>query len=80
MSKRLQVVMSEGEFEEIRQASESAGQTISEWVRFVLRKARRDRATGDVALKLSAIRSAADHSFPTADIDQILDEIKAGYL
>jgi hypothetical protein len=72
--------MSESEFEEIRQASDSAGQTISEWVRSVLRQARRDRATGEIALKLSAIRSAADHSFPTAEIDQMLDEIKAGYL
>ncbi len=71
--------MSESEFEEIRQVSSASGQTISEWVRSVLRQARRNQATGDVAEKLAAIRHAATYSFPTGDIDQVLEEIEAGY-
>lgn len=73
------MVMSESEFEEIRQISSASGQTISEWVRTVLRQARRSQAMGDVAEKLAALRLAATHSFPTSDIDQMLEEIEAGY-
>lgn len=73
------MVMSESEFEEIRQISSASGQTISEWVRTVLRQARRSQAMGDVGEKLAALRLAATHSFPTSDIDQMLEEIEAGY-
>lgn len=78
MSKRLQVVMSDREYEEIRILSERSGQTMSEWVRDVLRKARRDRAVGDREVKLEAVRAATHHDLPTGDIDQVLAEIEAG--
>ena len=29
--------------------------------------------------KLAAVRAAAQHAYPTADIDQMLDEISSGY-
>ena len=34
----------------------------------------------DPQVKLKAIREAVQHSFPTADIDQMLAEIEQGYL
>ena len=71
--------MSDSEFEEIKQVSAASGQTISEWVRTVLREARLDQTSADLASKLTAIRAATAHSFPTGDIDDMLDEIEAGY-
>lgn len=34
----------------------------------------------DAGRKLEAIRSAYEHEFPTADIEQMLEEIERGYL
>ncbi len=65
MSKRLQVVMSDREFEEISQASEASGQTISEWVRVELRQARRGQASEEIAEKLATPKSTAAHSLHT---------------
>jgi hypothetical protein len=33
----------------------------------------------DVTAKLEAVRRAADHRFPTADIDEMLAESERGY-
>lgn len=54
--------------------------TVAEWVRQALRAARRREPTIDAAKKLEVIRAAARHTFPTADIDQMLAEIERGYL
>ena len=43
MSKRLQVVLSDEEYEELRLVSSAAGVTVSEWVRQALRKMRPGR-------------------------------------
>ena len=57
-----------------------AGLTTSEWARQTLRRAERGIAAGDSEAKLGAIRRAAAHRFPTADIEQMLHEIEGGYL
>jgi hypothetical protein len=44
-----------------------------------MRQARRSSTDRDPARKLAAIRAAARHSFPTADIEQMLAEIESGY-
>lgn len=80
MSKRLQVVLDDGEFEAIREVASREGVTVSEWVRGVLRGARRDLPAGDQARKLAAVRAAARHGFPTGDIGSMLAEIEQGYL
>jgi fatty acid-binding protein DegV len=54
--------------------------TIAEWVRQALRVARRRQSSGDVDTKLAAIRAAARHTFPVADIDQMTAEIERGYV
>ena len=45
-----------------------------------LRAARRRQSSGDVSPKLAAIRAAAQHDYPTADIDEMNEEIERGYL
>jgi len=79
MSRRLQVLLQDEEFEQLRAEAASQGLTLSEWVRQALRSARSERAGGDRTAKLAAVRAAARHDFPTADIDQMLEEIEQGY-
>ena len=54
--------------------------TVAEWVRQVLREARRSQPTQDSAKKLEVVRSATRHSYPSGDIDQMLGDIERGYL
>lgn len=79
MSKRLQVLLDEVELDEIRAAAGRHGMTVSEWVRQVLRRARREEGSGQTERKLAVIRAAARHEFPTADIDEMLADIERGY-
>ena len=79
MSKRLQLLIPDAELAAVREMAEEDGVTVSEWVRRAIRNARRRRASPDVAAKLAALDSAYQHSFPTADIDQMLEEIARGY-
>ena len=53
--------------------------TIAEWVRQALVQARKSEPSREVASKLEVIRAAARMDFPTADIDQMLQEIERGY-
>jgi hypothetical protein len=76
MSKRLQVLLEDAEFRDVREAARRQGVPVSEWVRRALRDARRREARGDVDDKVRAIRSASGYSFPTADIDEMLGEIE----
>jgi len=79
MSKRLQVILEDQELEEIQRIAAAKQMTVADWVRQVLRAARRGEPTSDPGPKLKAIQSASRHSFPTADIDQMLKEIERGY-
>ena len=80
MSKRLQVLLDEAEFADIRRAARLSRMTVAEWVRQALRRARREEPTSDARRKLAAVREAARGAYPTADIDQMLAEIERGYL
>jgi hypothetical protein len=45
--------------------------TLAEWVRQVLENARRrEQPVGSIGQKLGAVRVAAQHQFPTVDIEQ----------
>jgi hypothetical protein len=79
MSKRLQIMLEERELREIRHAARRSGLTVSEWARQAMRHARRTTTDRDPRRKLAVIRAAASHSFPTADIDQMLAQIESGY-
>lgn len=79
MSKRLQVLLKEPEYREIQQAARSRNMTVAEWVRQALTLVRRSEPSGNSGKKLDAIRAAARHEYPTADIDRMIAEIERGY-
>jgi hypothetical protein len=78
MAKRLQVILKDSEYREIQRIARSRHISLPEWVRQALELALRQEPSGGVAKKLEAIRAAARHSYPTADIDHMLGEIEAG--
>lgn len=80
MSQRLQVLVDEREFKEIRRAARRHRMTVAEWVRQALRRARQEEPAGDPGRKLTAVREAARGAYPTADLPQMLEEIERGYL
>jgi hypothetical protein len=79
MTKRLQVLFDDDELRDIQRLARHRRMTTAEWVRRSLRAARDAESGADVGQKLTAIRVAAAHAFPTADIDVMLDEIERGY-
>ena len=79
MTKRLQVLLADRDYKDIQRLAKAKNLSIAEWVRQALDAARRRQPTGDVARKIDAIRAAAKHDFPTADIDQMNAEIVRGY-
>ena len=80
MSHRLQVLLDESEFAEIRRIARRHRMTVAEWVRQALRAARRDEPVIDPRRKLAAVREATRYAYPTCDIDVMLAEIERGYL
>ena len=80
MSKRLQVLLEEAELREIQRSARRHRMTVAEWVRQALRAARRSEPRSDAGKKLQVVRAAAEHHFPTADIDEMLRQIESGYL
>ncbi len=79
MSKRLQVLFDEPELKEIQRAARAQRMTVAEWVRQVLRAARRSEPLSEIGKKLDVVRAASRHSFPSGDIDQMLGDIERGY-
>jgi hypothetical protein len=79
MSKRLQVLLKDPEYREIRQAAQARNMSVAEWVRQALSLVRRREPSGNLDKKIQAVRAAARCQFPTADIDRMLAEIESGY-
>lgn len=79
MSKRLQVHLPDADMNEICRRVRREGLTVGEWVRWALREAYFREPIHDKQFKLKAILNAAEYSFPTADIDQMLEEVERGY-
>lgn len=79
MSKRLQVLIPDREMLEIQRLARSEHIPVGEWVRRALREARMRKPITDTETKLKAVRKAAGFVFPTADIQQMLNEIERGY-
>ena len=79
MSKRLQVLFEDDELREIQRLARRQRMTTAEWVRRSLRNARDAEGGAGIAEKLAAVRTAAAHTFPTADIETMLTEIERGY-
>ena len=80
MPQRLQVLLDEAEFEEIRRIARRHRMTVAEWVRQALRLARTDEPYAEPRRKLAVVREAVQGAYPTADIDLMLAEIERGFL
>jgi hypothetical protein len=80
MTQRLQVLLDEDEFEEIRRIAKRHRMTVAEWVRQALRAARSDEPYAEPKRKLAVLRESARGEYPTADVDQMLAEIERGQL
>jgi hypothetical protein len=78
MSKRLQVLFDDKEYQRIQRLARLRGMTTSDWVREATRRAAEQEPQIDRGKKLGAIRAAAAHAFPTANIDEMLNEIDRG--
>jgi hypothetical protein len=79
MSKRLQVILDDGEMTEIRTIARRRRMTVADWVRGALRAAKAEEPVSDSGRKLRALSAATSHSFPTADIEEMLAQIERGY-
>jgi hypothetical protein len=77
--KRLQVLLDDEELRDLQRIARAQRMTVAEFVRQTLRAARRRKPIGDASKKLTAIRAAARHAFPTADIDEMSADIERGY-
>ena len=73
------MLLDDAELREIRQIARRHRTTVAEWVRGVLRDARRREPRGDTARKLDVVRAAVEHGFPTGDVADMLAEIERGY-
>jgi DNA helicase IV len=79
MAKRLQVILKDPEYREIKRAARSRQMSIAEWVRQALAQAHRRQPVGRVGKKLEVIRAAARLDYPTGEIGRMLAEIEMGY-
>ena len=79
MSRRLELILDDAELEDIQRKARERQISASEWVRQTLFELRPGKPAKSAEEKLRAIRKAASHNFPTADIEQMLDEIEQGY-
>lgn len=79
MSYRLQVLLEEDEFAEIRAAARRRGLTVSAYVRQALREARTAEPSTSAERKLLVVREAAGFSYPTGDPEDMEAEIARGY-
>ena len=77
MPKRLTVLLDDEEFDATRRIARRHQMSVSEWVRRALRQARRESHSA-IESKLAAIAAATRHQGPTADINQMLNEIDFG--
>jgi hypothetical protein len=67
------------EMKEIRRIARRRRMTVAEWVRGALRAAKAEEPAADPLRKLQVLRASVEHSFPTADIEEMLAQIERGY-
>ncbi len=79
VTKRMQVLLEDGEYRRLQRVAKRHRMTLAEWVRQALRAAAREEPDGDPGKKLAVVREAATHAYPSGDIGQMLGEIEAGY-
>ena len=79
MTRRLQVLLDDEDLAEIQELARRRHQTTAAWVREALRAARDTATYPEAGRKLRAVREAAAHAYPIAEIEDVLAEIERGY-
>jgi hypothetical protein len=79
MTQRLQVLVSDGEMQELRVAARMAGVSVGEWVRQSIRRSLKEPEAPSREAKRLAVREAIKVYAPTGDIEQMNREIEGGY-
>jgi hypothetical protein len=79
MAKRLQVIMKDPEYREVRRAARSRHMSMAASVRQALDLVRRREPVGGVSKKLEIIRAAVQHDYSVSDFDDMLAGIERGY-
>ena len=78
MSKRLQVVMSDEEYQLVADSAKRRGIPIAEVVRDILRRTLPEDEARPAQERIAAVLAFARFAGPTGDIDEILREIETG--
>ncbi len=78
MTKRLQVLLPDDQYDGLQRVAAASGVTVAAFVRDVLADAVSCQPYEAVETKLACVREAATYSFPTGDVEQMLDEIDRG--
>ena len=73
------MILDDPEYREIQRIARANRMTLAEWVRRALAAARRREPTVEAGRKLSAVRTATRHAFPSGDIAEMLAQIERGY-
>ena len=77
MDTHLQVPLSREEYRDLKAIASRRVQSVDDWARDALLKARTEQSH-TVESKLQAITEAANHSFPSGNIEDMLAEIEVG--
>ena len=80
MTKRLQILLSEVDFEQLRVVARANDVSVGEWVRQAIHRSFAVPGSRAKEAKLSAVREAMALYAPAPDIDQTNREIEEGYL
>jgi hypothetical protein len=77
-AERIQVILQDAEYKEMQRAADAQRVSIAAGVRQALSAARRREPLSNIGRKLAAVRAATRHSYPMADINDMLAEIERG--
>jgi hypothetical protein len=80
MSTRLQILLPDRDYREVKAAAKKSGVTVSAWVRQALALAHKHREHKSAADKREALYKVLAVDVPSVDIDQMLEEIDGGAL
>ena len=79
MSRRLQVIVDDKEYQYFKRLAQAAHTSLGEWVRQMLRQGSERTSSKSAQEKLRGLDQVIHNEFPTGDIDQVLREIERGY-
>ena len=80
MTHRMQVLLGDAEYEQLRVTAQASNISVGEYVRRAIRRSLAEPVARPNEAKLLAVREAMAAYAPTGDIEQMNREIEEGYL